>query len=72
MTHDKNSPEWKAQKTYTQNRADSVLKATLPPLTPEEEARPFAKYYYEALKQPDPAHYAAMEVPIDPAEGLRS
>jgi phloretin hydrolase len=70
MTQDKNAPEWRAQKTYDQNLADSRIKATLPPLTPEEEARPFAKYYYEPIKQPDPAHYAAMEEPIDPARAF--
>jgi hypothetical protein len=67
ITPDMTKPEWKAQKTYDQNRLDSVMKAMRPALTPEEEARPFAKYYYEPLKQPDPAHYAAMETPIDPA-----
>ncbi len=45
MTEDRNRPEWKAQKTYAQNRIDAKLKAELPPLTPEEEARPFAKYF---------------------------
>jgi hypothetical protein len=67
---DLTKPEWRAQKTYTQNLADSVIKGMLPPLTPEEEARPFAKYYYEEIKQPDPAHYAAMEQPIDPARAF--
>jgi len=67
MTQDMTKPEWRAQKTYTQNREDSKAKATLPPLTPEEEARPFAKYYHEPIRQPDPAHYAAMDKPIDPA-----
>ena len=70
MTDDKNRPEWKAQKTYAQNRADSKHKATLPPLTPEEEARPFAKYYYEVVKPYDPAHYAKMEEPMDPARAF--
>jgi hypothetical protein len=70
MTQDKNTPEWKAQKTYAQNRADSKMKAGLPPLTPEEEARPFAKYYYDEIPQPDPAHYAKMERPIDPARAF--
>ena len=41
MTENRNAPEWKAQKTYAENRADSKMKASLPPLTPEEEARPF-------------------------------
>jgi hypothetical protein len=67
---DQNTPEWKAQKTYAQNRADSRIKATLPPLTPEEEARPFAKYYHEAIKPPDPAHYALMEEPMDSARAF--
>jgi hypothetical protein len=67
---DQNTLEWKAQKTYAQNRADSRIKATLPPLTPEEEARPFAKYYHEAIKPPDPAHYALMEEPMDPARAF--
>ena len=63
-------PEWQAQKTYQENRADSRTKAELPPLTPEEEARPFSKYYYEEIKQPDPDHYAAMEEPIDPTQAF--
>ncbi|MBN1570221.1 MAG: hydrolase [Acidobacteria bacterium] len=70
MTEDKTKPEWKAQKTYAQNRIDSKVKATLPPLTPEEEARPFAKYYYEKIKPYDPAHYAGMDQPIDPARAF--
>ncbi|MFH1833752.1 MAG: hydrolase [bacterium] len=70
MTEDKNAPEWKAQKTYSENLADSGLKATLPPLTPEEEARPFAKYYYEEMQQPDPAHYAMMDKPMDPTRAF--
>jgi hypothetical protein len=70
MTQDKNTPEWKAQKTYAQNRIDSKHKATLPPLTPEEEARPFAKYLYEEIPQPDPVHYGKMEQPIDPADSI--
>jgi hypothetical protein len=69
MTADKHTLEWKAQKTYAQNRIDSKAKADLPPLTPEEEARPFAKYFYEEIKPYDPAHYAAMEKPVDPARG---
>ena len=67
MTQDRNTLEWGTQKTFDQNRRDSKIKAGLPPLTPEEEARPFAKYYHEAIKQYDPAHYAAMEQPMDPA-----
>ena len=67
---DMDLPEWKAQKTYSQNLANSRIKATLPPLTPEEEKRPFAKYYYEEIPQPDPGHYEAMETPIDPKDAF--
>ena len=67
---DKNAPEWRAQKTYSQNLADSMIKATLPPLTPEEQARSFAKYCYEDIPQADPAHYAAMDRPMDPAQAF--
>ena len=70
MSQDKNTPEWLAQKTYDQNLADSRIKAMLPPLTPEEELRPFAKYYHEPIKQPDPAHLAAMDTPMDPAKAF--
>jgi hypothetical protein len=65
ITPDLTKPEWKSQKTYAQNRLDSLVKAMRPALTPEEEARPFAKYYYDEIPQPDPAHYNAMETPID-------
>ena len=67
---DKSLPEWTAQKTYTQNYADTRIKATLPDLTPEEKARPFAKYFYETIPQPDPKHYAEMETPKDPAKAF--
>ena len=66
----KNLPEWKVQKTFDQNSADMRLKASRPDLTPEEQARPFAKYYFEDIKQPDPAHYAAMEQPMDPSKSF--
>jgi phloretin hydrolase len=64
------APEWKAQKTYSQNLADSGMKATLPPLTAEEQARPFAKYYYEEMPEPDPAHYGTMNEPMDPVRAF--
>ena len=70
MTEDRTKPEWKAQKTYAQNRIDSKVKATLPPLTPEEKTRPFAKFYYEEIKQCDSAHYAKMDHPMDPARAF--
>ena len=70
MTPDMTRPEWAAQKTYDENRAFSKTKATRPPLTPEEEKRPFAKYYYDEIPQPDPAHYAIMDEPMDPADAF--
>jgi phloretin hydrolase len=67
---DKSLPEWTAQKTYDQNFADTKHKGTLPELTPEEKKRPFAKYFYEAIKQPDPKHYNEMETPKDPKKAF--
>ncbi len=70
MTKDRPGPGWDARKTYAQNRIDSKIKAALPPLTPEEEARPFAKYFYETIKPCDPAHYAEMDRPMDPTRAF--
>ena len=70
ITPDLTKPEWRAQKTYDQNRLDSVIKAMRPELTDEEKARPFAKYYYDEIPQPDPAHYALMDTPIDPKDAF--
>ena len=67
---DLSKPEWRAQKAYDENRRDSVLKGMRPELTDEEKARPFAKYYYDEIPQPDPAHYNAMETPIDPKDAF--
>ena len=70
ITPDLSKPEWRAQKAYDENRRDAVLKAMRPELTDEEKARPFAKYYYDEIPQPDPAHYNAMETPIDPKDAF--
>jgi phloretin hydrolase len=70
ITPDLSKPEWRAQKTYTQNREDSVIKAMRPELTEEEKARPFAKYYYDEIPKPDPGHYEKMETPIDPKDAF--
>jgi len=70
MTEERIKPEWKAQKTEAQNRIDSRVKATLPPLTPAEAARPFARYFYEEIRPCDPAHYAMMDEPMDPARAF--
>ena len=70
MTEERIKPEWKAQKTEAQNRIDSRVKATLPPLTPAEAARPFARYFYDEIRPCDPAHYAMMDEPMDPARAF--
>jgi hypothetical protein len=41
----------------------------LPPLSPEEQSRPYARYYREPVP-PDPAHLAMMDAPCDPAKAL--
>ncbi len=70
MTEERTEPEWEARKTDARNRIDSRVKATLPPLTPEETARPFARYFHEEIKPCDPAHYARMDRPVDPARAF--
>lgn len=65
-----NSTEYTVQKNYSDWYASTAIKAGQPPLTPEEEARPFAKYYYDEIPQPDPAHMAMMDKPCDPAKAL--
>lgn len=64
------SPELGAQRAYKDHLASTRLKAGRPELAPEEKARPFAKYYYEDIPQPDPEHYALMDAPCDPALAL--
>jgi hypothetical protein len=44
-------------------------KASLPPLTAEEKARPFARYFRPPVPA-DPAHLALMDHPCDPAKAL--
>lgn len=39
-------------------------------LTPEEEAKPYAKYFYQKPAAPDPEALAKMENPIDPSKAL--
>ena len=39
-------------------------------LTPEEKAKPYSKYFYRPLADPDPALIAVMNSPVDPAEAL--
>lgn len=60
-------PEYTTQKTFKDYYASTAGKAKRQPLTPQEEARPFAKYYYEDIPLPDPEHFALMANPCDPA-----
>jgi phloretin hydrolase len=64
------TPEYTAQKNYKDWYASTKAKAILPDLTAEEKARPFAKYFYDEIEMPDPAHYAMMEIPCDPAQAI--
>jgi hypothetical protein len=61
--------ELEVQLNYTDWNASTKVKATLPPLTAEESARPFAKYYRDPVSA-DPEHLAKMDQPCDPAKAL--
>ena len=65
-----NTPERAAQKNFRDWYASTRPKADRPALTPEEEARPFSKYYYDEIPAPDPAHLAQMDKPCDPAKAI--
>ena len=41
-----------------------------PELTPEEEAKPYSKYFYKELTPPAPGALEKMEKPMDPAKAL--
>lgn len=45
-------------------------KASLPELTAEEKAQPIAKYYFEAISEPDKAHMARMDNPSDAMKAI--
>jgi hypothetical protein len=64
------TPERAAQKNFADWYASTKHKASLPELTPAEQARPFAKYLFEELPEPDPAHMALMDSPCDPAKAI--
>ncbi len=59
-----------AQKNFKEHIAFTKIKATRPELTAAEKARPFAKYYYEDIPAPDPAHLAMMDAPCDPSKAI--
>lgn len=60
-------PEYSTQKTFKQYLDSTPGKARRQSLTPQEAARPFAKYYDEDIPLPDPAHFEKMAQPCDPA-----
>lgn len=62
-------PEWMAQQNYRDWYASTRKKVERPPLTPEEQARPFAKYYRDPVPA-DPARLALMDAPCDPSKAI--
>ena len=60
-------PERAAQLDARDWQVSTLRKAERPALTAAEAVRPFAKYYDEPIPQPDPAHYAKMDQPCNPA-----
>lgn len=70
MIDDRTPPEGKHPRTDARSLAESRTRAALPPLTAEEEARPFARYFYEEIQPCDPDHYALMDRPVDPARAF--
>ncbi|WP_052364958.1 DAPG hydrolase family protein [Halotalea alkalilenta] len=66
----KDIPELAVQRNFIETRADAQIKAQRPPLTAEERARPYAKYYDEPIAAPDPGHRTLMDSPIDPAKAI--
>ena len=64
------TPELSAQKNYKDWYASTKAKSFRPELTDEEKARPFSKFYYEDIPEPDPEHYAMMEAPCDPSKAI--
>jgi hypothetical protein len=62
--------ERRTQLTYADWKQTTKAKSLRPALTEAERARPFAKYYDERIDPPDPAHFARMSRPCDPARAL--
>ena len=61
--------ELEVQLNYTDWYESTKVKAAQPPLTREESARPYAKYYRNPVP-PDPDHLAKMDQPCDPDKAL--
>jgi hypothetical protein len=66
---DNSVPELRVQKNFKNWYASTREKAERPPLTPEEQVRPFAKYYREPVSA-NPEHLALMDQPADPAKAI--
>ena len=62
-------PELKSQTNARDTLLASHQKALRPPLTPEEQKRPFAKYYRDPYPY-DPAKLAKMDTPCDPSKAI--
>jgi len=65
----KEIPELSVQLNYKQWYASTKVKAERPPLTEQEKARPFAKYYRDPVPA-DPEKLAIMDRPCDPAKAI--
>lgn len=61
--------EWKTQLNAREALLASREKALRKPLTPEEQARPFAKFYGDPVP-PDPEKLKMMDEPCDPAKAI--
>jgi hypothetical protein len=59
-----------AQKSYREWQQSTPVKACRPELTEEEMARPFSKYYFEEIPEPDPVHMAKMDESCDPQKAI--
>ncbi len=63
------SAEWKIQRNATEQAAFAHELMKYKPLTPEQQARPFAKFYRDPVL-PDPKKLAIMDAPCDPAKAI--
>lgn len=58
------------QKSRGENSTLIIHKSTLPELTAEEKAQPYAKYYFEDIPAPDKEHMAKMDAPCDASKAI--
>ena len=64
------SRERDIQQTYPEWLADTKRVVSQPDLSEEEKKRPFAKYFYEEIPEPDPDHYAMMDEECDASKAI--